>query len=179
MVTKLTAEELNNGARYALPCELDYIRELAPFCETAVMLGAGPGVFALAYFEGNPAGFMYIIDNKTYDYTLKHLDGAGISKLRFYPVLKNSWDTEFFIARGVVDLLIIDADHTYESVMKDVAAWYPYLRPGSYIFFHDYLERRNGFNGTDEWAKGGVAQAVDELFPEVIQVGISAVKRVA
>ncbi len=49
------------------------------------------------------------------------------------------------------DIIFIDADHTYESVKADIAAWMPHLRPGGTLCGHDY---------DPIWP--GVVQAVDE-----------------
>lgn len=51
-----------------------------------------------------------------------------------------------------LDFIFIDADHTYEGVMRDLKAWYPKLKFGGHIAGHDY------FN--DE----GVRQAVKDFF---------------
>jgi hypothetical protein len=36
-----------------------------------------------------------------------------------------------------LDLVFVDADHTYEAVMRDIKNWLPKLRPGGYMFGHD------------------------------------------
>ena len=51
-----------------------------------------------------------------------------------------------------VDLVYIDADHSYEGVRNDIAAWWPKLRNGGVIAFHDY-----------EMSHYGVKQAVTEF----------------
>lgn len=37
-----------------------------------------------------------------------------------------------------VDLLLVDGDHTAEGVTRDIKAWLPRVKKGSYILFHDY-----------------------------------------
>lgn len=37
-----------------------------------------------------------------------------------------------------LDLVYIDADHGYESVMEDIRLWMPKVRPGGIISGHDY-----------------------------------------
>lgn len=52
-----------------------------------------------------------------------------------------------------MDLVFIDADHRYEAVKADIAAWAPKVRPGGVMAFHDYLIFE------------GVTRAVRESFP--------------
>ncbi|MDI6704588.1 MAG: class I SAM-dependent methyltransferase [bacterium] len=37
-----------------------------------------------------------------------------------------------------IDLLFIDADHSYKGCNQDVKAWFPHLNPGAIVIFHDY-----------------------------------------
>ena len=51
------------------------------------------------------------------------------------------------------EFVYIDADHTYESVKKDLELYLPKVKNGGIIGGHDY---------TDNWVE--VRQAVDEVF---------------
>lgn len=63
------------------------------------------------------------------------------------------------------DMVFLDAMHTYEDVKADIARWYPRVRPGGLMVFHDY--------GHGDFP--GVKQAVDELFgPQQNTVGTLA-----
>ena len=42
--------------------------------------------------------------------------------------------------KGMLDLLFIDGDHTYEGVKADFDAYAPLVRPGGVIAFHDIAE---------------------------------------
>jgi predicted O-methyltransferase YrrM len=44
------------------------------------------------------------------------------------------------IIPGDVDLLFIDADHSYEGVKRDFEACFPVLASGAYILFHDSVD---------------------------------------
>ena len=51
-----------------------------------------------------------------------------------------------------VDVIFIDAGHSYEAVKKDIEAWLPKMKPNGIIAGHDY----------NSWA--GVKKAVNEKF---------------
>lgn len=52
-----------------------------------------------------------------------------------------------------LEAVFIDADHRYEHVRRDLAAWLPKVKPGGLVAGHDY------------WPKDrGVVRAVDERF---------------
>jgi predicted O-methyltransferase YrrM len=53
------------------------------------------------------------------------------------------------------DLVYIDAEHTYESVFRDIKQWLPKVKRGGWIAGHDY---------THDVSYGGVVIAVDEVF---------------
>lgn len=52
---------------------------------------------------------------------------------------------------GSCDVVWLDADHSYEAVKADIAAWWPKVAPG-------------GALGGDDWMFAGVRQAVYETF---------------
>lgn len=54
-----------------------------------------------------------------------------------------------------LDLVFLDADHSYEGVKADIAAWLPKVKAGGWIGGHDYAN-------TDPRFRFGVTEAVDE-----------------
>jgi murein L,D-transpeptidase YafK len=60
-----------------------------------------------------------------------------------------------------LDLVFIDADHSYEGCKHDIKAWLPKVKKGGYISGHDY-------NHPDQ---GEVKKAVDEMFGKDIVLG--------
>jgi predicted O-methyltransferase YrrM len=58
------------------------------------------------------------------------------------------------VADGSVDLVFIDADHSYEACKQDIDIWLPKVRFGGMICGHDYKHPRFP----------GVQKAVDEVF---------------
>jgi hypothetical protein len=57
-----------------------------------------------------------------------------------------SWAMARYINNESVDFISIDADHSYEAVKKDIAAYWPKLKKGGVITFHDYLAIEYGVN---------------------------------
>lgn len=176
------ADELNSRNQYALPSEIDWIRNHAGMFkpETCVMLGSGPGVFAVALKEGSPDSQLWIVDKDTTYYAEMHLMSFGLHG-GVYPIISDSAEAGENWKGDPIDFLIVDAAHDEESVGKDIDAWFPHVKTGGFIFFHDYLEREGGFNGTDEWKPKGVYVAVrkvaDDRWDFVTAVGISVVYR--
>jgi hypothetical protein len=57
-----------------------------------------------------------------------------------------------------LDFVFIDADHSFEAVRDDIAAWCRVVRPGGYVTGHDY----------DHNKFPGVVRAVDDAFPDAV-----------
>lgn len=55
-----------------------------------------------------------------------------------------------------IDLLFIDADHAYESVIRDYNNWAPLVKSGGFIAFHDYHSQ----GGAHEGPRRAVNEAV-------------------
>lgn len=73
-----------------------------------------------------------------------------------------SWEMAEKVKDGELDFVFIDADHEYESVVKDIKAWMPKLKPGGMMSGHDaHFE--------------GVLKAVNELIPNHVKVRIDHV----
>lgn len=64
------------------------------------------------------------------------------------------------IADNLLDFVFLDANHTYEEVLKDINLWSKKVRSRGLIMGHDY-KGRNDRNGI--W---GVSRAVHEVFQE-------------
>ena len=67
-----------------------------------------------------------------------------------YNVVK-TWDKE-------IDYLFIDGDHNYEAVKQDFTDWFPHVKSGGVISFHDSAVNRGG---PKFWP--GPSQFVDEI----------------
>jgi len=58
---------------------------------------------------------------------------------------------------GSIDVIYIDATHTYEGVKGDIEAWLPKLKPNGFMAGHDYETKNEG------WDNGGLKRAIHEL----------------
>lgn len=70
------------------------------------------------------------------------------------------------VADGSLDLVYIDAEHTYEAVRDDIAAWRTKVKPGGWIGGHDY---RHPLDVRGFW---GVSRAVEEAFGGAVELGV-------
>lgn len=72
----------------------------------------------------------------------------------------DSFDRAKDFADKSIDFCFIDANHTYDFVRRDIAAYLPKMKPGGIIAGHDY-----------NLCHPGVMQAVNEAFVESVADG--------
>ena len=70
-----------------------------------------------------------------YEVFLKNIEPV---KHQINPVKALSWDGAAFYKDNSLDFVFIDAAHDYESVKKDINAWYPKVKKEGIIGGHDY-----------------------------------------
>ena len=68
-------------------------------------------------------------------------------------IIADSVDAAAQIPDGTLDFVFIDADHSYESVLRDIAAWRSKVRVKGWFGGHDYNKKFPG-----------VVRAVDSVF---------------
>ena len=92
---------------------------------------------------------------------------SNVTKIKSFSIeAANNW------SYGKLDLVYIDACHTHDALVSDIAAWLPHIKPGGIIAGHDYGKH-------DRWVEfPGIKQAVDEKFgkPDLILPDTSWVK---
>ena len=67
------------------------------------------------------------------------------------PIQSISWEAADYFENGSIDFCYIDAGHTYDCVSKDLKAWYPKVKEGSYFGGDDYSYEVK--QAVDEFAK--------------------------
>lgn len=161
----MNSDALNARIPYATPDELSIIRELASRLDLSyqvVMIGAGPGVMLLALREGNPHCSITVIDIGTCRYAQLHLEENGPFPGHTNYIVADSavYGAAYWSPERKIDFLIIDGDHSYNGVRRDLDAWLPHVSVNGYIFLHDFNADDTQFAGVERYP--GVQQAVLE-----------------
>jgi hypothetical protein len=164
----LTADQVDSGLPgWMTDKELAFLAEKADFCDSAVEVGSWKGRSTKVLLD-NCKGPVYAVDNWQGSDMLRALTESQdvytefLKNVGHYPNLKVIKGDSVNMAasfNGVkVDMVFIDAGHSYEDCKADIAAWAPKAR--RIIAGHDY---------SPEWP--GVMKAVNEAFGKVDTVG--------
>lgn len=120
--------------------------------------GKSINVWAVDVFPANhPAGNLL-------DIFTANIEEAGFDTIRMIP--QNSTAAGQSWSHGPIDLLMIDAGHSYREVLDDINAWLPHVRDGGVILFHDYWKNKDSHPTHLD-----VKKAVDESFGEHVNMG--------
>lgn len=64
------------------------------------------------------------------------------------------YDEEYFSFNKKIDLLFIDATHTYDAVRADIEQWCPHLKDDAVVVFDDYCDQFQGcIDAVNEYAQ--------------------------
>lgn len=113
------------------------------------MAQTAKSVFSVDTYKANTAGQQQQEEFTTLDAYQKAV--AGFSNVSWY--VGTSEQAAVDLA-GDWDMIFLDAMHDYSSVKSDIIRWWPRVRHGGLLVFHDY--------GHGDFP--GVKQAVDEFF---------------
>lgn len=113
-----------------------------PADAVAVNIGAGAGTTSLAMKEARPGWQMVTVDidpGSVYG-GLENERNAfhefGWDALLPKQILGDSGKVEW--NAGLIDFILIDADHTERGLTADMENWLPHVRVGGLVAFHDY-----------------------------------------
>jgi predicted O-methyltransferase YrrM len=79
-------------------------------------------------------------------------------KEHFNVIVGKSDESSKFFEDNSVDVIFIDAGHSYDAVIRDIKSWLPKIKDGGIMSGHDYIN----------WS--GVNTAVNEIFNEVDKI---------
>lgn len=109
---------------------------------TIVNIGSGAGTSGLAFVESRPDAKVYTVDISPggpfggLQNEINAFEGKGLQLPTH--ILGDSKDAGAKWRNGKVDMVFIDGDHSYNGCMGDIMAWYPHVKVGGLILFHDY-----------------------------------------
>ena len=109
-------------------------------------------------YKKQEAGSVTLDDDvmtEAYERVVKHFGNDPLAKI----IRKKSEDAVNDVDE--VDIVFIDGNHSYDSVMQDINLWHGKVREGGILAGHDY-----GVPGP-----GGVKKAVDEYFGDDVIIG--------
>lgn len=111
-------------------------------CQRLQDMGKKAKVHCVDTFEGekNQPAHIEIVQSlggSTFGKFCENITAAGVADM-ISPVTGDSADSAALFEDGSLDGVFIDAAHDYDSVVRDVAAWFPKVKPGGIIAGHDY-----------------------------------------
>jgi len=162
---------LNAALPYVFGNELEWFHDMATFLPDGgitIILGAGPGLMILALLEGNPTLEVYGIDRDptVLDSCRKHLAGDDVKAILLQG--ETTQLSNYFEDKST-DFIVVDSDHSYAGVMSDIEHYWPKLKAGGLMFFHDVIDYPSGNTET------GTKQALDESLESGLMIGAELV----
>lgn len=112
-----------------------------------VNIGAGSGTSSLAMAEMKHSLKIYTIDISEggplggLENERNAFNGAGIGNLIPKQILGDSKDIGKNWQEEKLDAIFVDGDHTTPGIQGDIEAWWPHLKTGGYMAFHDYTRK--------------------------------------
>jgi predicted O-methyltransferase YrrM len=133
------------------PEELTWLAEQARECSVIIEVGSHLGRSTAALADHCP-GHVFAVDKwadaSVFAAFMEKKCRNVLKMVGTSPEIANAFAPEL-----CVDLVFIDADHSYEAVKADIAAWRRFVKPGGILAGHDH---------DGGWP--GVEKAVDEAF---------------
>lgn len=158
-----TSESLQAAFGYLTANELAALKQLAqslPDNPVVVNIGAGAGTSGLAFMESRPDLKLVTVDVQMSDSPFgclyaeqQALQSSGYGfpfDDRYYQIQGDSkavgrdwqkWNPGDG-GKEPINLVFIDADHSYRGAKGDILAWLPNIKPGGIIAVHDYDKKR-------------------------------------
>ena len=141
----------------------DIVEAVRP--ELLVELGTHKGLsyfaFCQSMVENDIEGLAYAVDNwegeehagkhesQVYQEVMKH--NREYYRAFSYPLKMYFHEALNHFDNDTIDLLHIDGLHTYDAVKEDFSNWYPKVKPGGIILFHDICARIKDFGVWKFW----------------------------
>lgn len=129
-----------------------------------VEIGVDGGAFSQTLVEGSKLQHLFAVDiwrrRGPEGSQLKYLEACNKLapfRTRVSIIRMMSVDAAEIFRNEFFDFVYIDANHEYQAVVDDIAAWWPKLKAGGVFAGHDY------WLGRPKGSSNGVQEAVDEF----------------
>lgn len=128
---------------YLSPFEADFLTKVATggvVCEVGSFKGLS------SYCMASTAKLLHCVDTFKADEGGQDQEGDTLKAFKKATSRFNNVKTHVGLSQEVCDefedntfdIIFIDADHSKESVIRDIESWFPKLRKDGYMLFHDY-----------------------------------------
>jgi predicted O-methyltransferase YrrM len=119
-----------------------------PENSVCINIGAGVGTSGMIFMECKNVAKFYTVDIFRGTRGLGGLGNesgtfrmAGVEDLeRHHQICGDAAEVGKVWNGGMVDMVFIDGDHSYEHCSADTLAWLPHIKSGGVLAYHDYIE---------------------------------------
>lgn len=128
-------------------------------------------VYSIDWFKGNVGTDLLgaAFENDIYNIFDSNLKELGLRDI-VHVFIMASTEAVKFVDDESMDIVFIDASHDYQSVLQDIASWYPKVRKGGIICGHDCEDKtwdeRYINQDVHDHKHHGVIKAVCESFED-------------
>jgi hypothetical protein len=148
-MTTHTPYTISDWLGYLSHAEIDFLGGLAdglPANPKIVNIGAGGGTSAVTFLAARADCHLYTIEVQNESLPTGSLVGekqaisdAGLyDEKRYTPIHGDSKSVGQNWLYGLVDMVFVDGDHSYEGARGDITIWLENLRDDGIIAIHDY-----------------------------------------
>lgn len=159
------AHDLAREHGQLLPEDVDLIQEMVRSLPDdhvhVVDLGSGYGTTAVSVFTARPEHVTVwstdVLLSRTREATaaIRRINRRGDWHVRLVGSLEGASGWPGWSKGTVIDMLMLDTSHDYETTGEELEAWLAYMRRGGLVWLHDYTP-----------AYPGCVKAIDEAVEE-------------
>jgi hypothetical protein len=138
-------------------------RSLAMLCEMVLQSGKLIAVYGVDLWEDGGAitrNASHPYEPAVMDQCIRDVERTVDKGVKLALFREDTASAAYRFEDRSVTLAFIDGDHSYAGVQRDIAAWWPKVKPGGLLAGHDYSHEYPG-----------VMQAVGEAFPGYVHHG--------
>lgn len=106
-------------------------------------------VIAIDHFQGNIEHQPILRGRTTYEMFKRNTEVMGVSKQIEVLHMYSEQAIDYF--QGDISLLLIDSEHTYDNVTRDLALYTPRVTKEGYVLLHDYTTISPTTKAIDDW----------------------------